>query len=239
MTTARLLPEIDLARIAPRSPERKRLALEAFYLRKPPRISYEPVRQHLADLLDIQTPFFGRGPKPPWEEIKAAIARRSRAGTERELNLAVGDALYHFALDHDVTGRRHDFYPLAIGAAAKVSYWHPVVIALDGRVVVPFVDPRRGQRLDEAGRRFVFSAMHERIRALDPDFADVGLLIIQLDPAEDGRRVPRLHFDAGVELWSVDELDGMVAETYAIWREVQADQGLRARRRTGGHGGLM
>ena len=102
-----------------------------------------------------------------------------------------------------------------------------------------FVEPRRSKGLNAEGRRFAFSMMHERIRAADEDFAEVRLTIAQFgDPSED-RRAVRLHTDAGVELYSREELEQMVASTYEMWREVLEERERKARGRATGTGPLI
>jgi hypothetical protein len=58
--------------------------------------------------------------------------------------------------------------------------------------------------------------MHERIRAADPDFADVSSAIVQFALSEKGPRIPVLFSDRGVELFTFEELDQMVGETYEM-----------------------
>ena len=79
--------------------------------------------------------------------------------------------------------------------------------------------------------------MHERIRAADPDFSEVALGIFQFSLSEKGPRVPILYTDLGVTLFTFEELDQMVRETYEIWREVCEERAAEMRRRAGGKGG--
>ena len=56
----------------------------------------------------------------------------------------------------------------------------------------------------------------------------------------EGPRSPVLFTDRGVELFTFDELDQMVSETYAMWREVCEERSADARRRgAAGGGGLL
>ena len=79
--------------------------------------------------------------------------------------------------------------------------------------------------------------MHERIRAADPDFSEVTLGIVQFSLSEKGPRLPILFTDEGVKLFTFDELDQMVRETYELWREVCEERAIEIRRRAGGNGG--
>lgn len=104
---------------------------------------------------------------------------------------------------------------------------------------IPFLDPRRVKRLTVQGRRFVFSVMHERIRAADPDFADVSLAVVQFALSAKGPREPAIFLDQGVELFTFDELDRMVRETYELWVEVCEERTAATRRRGAAGGGLL
>jgi len=58
--------------------------------------------------------------------------------------------------------------------------------------------------------------MHERIRAADPDFAEVELAVVQFARSENGPRTPVIFTDEKVTLFTFDELDQMVRETYEL-----------------------
>lgn len=140
---------------------------------------------------------------------------------------------------HGVAGRRHDILPLNIRVSEKLVYWSQAVVAIDGRPVVPFIDPRRTtKRLTAAARQFVFSVMHERCLA-DPDLSEVDHCIVQFASLDDGSRTPTLYFADGMELHDFDALDAMVQETYAIWNEVLEERDAAARRGTGTSGPLI
>ena len=234
----RPLPDLDLARIAPMPRDQKRKALEAMRLGRPP-YSYSPMRQHIFDLLNIQAGPLACTPRAPWATVEAEIRRKSQSGAEEAANVGVAKGLYDYATAESIVGQRHDIFPLNIGISEKVVYWSQAVIAIDGRPVVPFIDPRRAtKRLTLAARHFVFSVMRERCLA-DPDLSDVDLCIFQFTTLEDGNRKPNLYFPDGMELFGFDALDVMVQETYAMWNEVLEDRVATTRRGTGTHGPLL
>ena len=233
------LPDLDLARIAPLPADQKRRALEQFNLGHPP-YSYGPARQSALEILNVDAGPLGSVPRAPWPKIKEQISKRSRSSNEEEANLKVAEALYDFAERRHLKGRRYDFFPLALGVSEKITLWLPAVIALDGKATVPFIDPRRSKKLTADARRFVFSVMHERIRAADADFAAVDLCIIQLGSDDDGVRIPKVHLATDVELFDFEALDLMVRATYEIWREVlQAREAATRRRASGTRGSLI
>ena len=173
----------------------------------------------------------GALPRTPWSKIEQNIRKRSRSNAEEEANLRVGRGLFNYADEQKLSGRHHEIFPLALGVTRKVVFWHPVVLSIDSRPLIPFFDPRRTKALTVQGRRFVFSVMHERIRVADPDFANVVLGIYQFSLSDKGPRVPILHTDAGVTLFTFDELDQMVRDTYEMWQEICEQRTAETRRK--------
>jgi hypothetical protein len=227
------LPDLDLARIAPLSREQKRRELEKLKLKFPP-YSYNPMRRSILDILHVEPGPLTTSPRTSWNQIEAGIRRCGRTEDETEANLLVAKALYLFADEEKIAGRREEFYPLPIGVSEKVTFWLPAVISVSGTTLVPLVDPRRGERLTDAGKLVAFSMMHERIRAADPDFAAVALGIFQFTAPKNGPRLARLFLDTGLKLIDFDTLDAMVRETYQIWHEVLEERRAEERRKGGG-----
>jgi hypothetical protein len=237
--TIRLLPDIDLARIAPQPKDMKRRSLEQMRGGRSP-FSYKPLRSCYDDIFNIQPDLdFGAASPTPWATIERELAKRSADPTEFEHNKRVARGLYDFATSGRVIGRKHEFFPLAMGAGRKVTFWQSMIIAIDNAPHAIFIEPRRTRGLTAEGRRFAFSMMHERIRAADEDFAQVGLAIVRFDAPNEDRRAARLYIDNGVALYTLDELERMVAETYEMWREVCEEREREARRRSTGTGPLI
>ena len=238
----RPLPDLDLARIAPLPTDQKRNALETDEGRstRPTPISRRAIQS--SKFLNVDAGPLGLVGRAPWAQIADQVSRRSRSEAEETANLDFASALYHFADAEKIAGRRHDFFPLAIGTSSKVSFWLPAVVSVDGCTMVAFIDPRRTKKLTSEGRRFAFSVMNERIRAADPDFDEVELAIIQFgtDSRDPHLRIPALHLASGVKLFDFDTLDTMVRETYELWHEVLSERDADARRRgTGTTGPLI
>lgn len=237
--TIRPLPDIDLARIAPQREDMKRKSLEqmrgGFST-----FSYRPVRSAFSDIFNIQPELdLGMAEPTPWSVIDKELKKHCRSDDEYTYNKRVALGLHDFATSGRVVGRKHEFFPLAMGMGRKVSFWLPMILAIDEQASSIFIEPRRTRGLTAEGRRFAFSIMHERIRAADEDFAEVRLTIAQFgDPVEDRRSV-RLHTDEGVELYTREELELMVASTYEMWREVLEEREREARGRATGTGPLI
>lgn len=233
----RRLPELDLARIATQRKDEQRKQLEQMRFGRPP-FSYAPLRACYHDIFNIQPDLFAPVAPTEWLQIETTLRRKSTSDDEFKANFAVAKGLHQFALTAEMRGRQQDFYQLAMTMGQKVSYWLPMVLAHEGRPIIPFIDPRRSRGLNNEGRRFAFSMMHERIRAADPDFEEVRLAIIQFGKFDEDRRHPRVHTDEGVTLFTLGELEQMVATTYSLWAEVLEDRTEEVRR-SGSSGPLI
>lgn len=234
----RPLPDLDLARIASLPKTEQRRQLEQMRHGRPP-FSYNPLRTCFHDIFNVQPEMFGLVEPTAWTIVERRLRAKCRSEDELNANLAVARGLHDFATAARLLGRAQEFFPLGLGTGQRVAYWLPMVLSHEGRPIVPFIDPRRSRGLSRAARRFVFSMMHEHIRAADPDYEAVGLAIFQFGAPAEGLRAPILHTDDGVDLISLAELEVMVATTYAIWQDVCEDREEETRRRAGGARGTL
>ena len=237
--TTRLLPDIDLARIAPQRDDMKRKSLEQMKVGFSP-FSYKPVRACFSDIFNIQPDLdFGAAEQTPWAMIENELRKRCRSEEEFTFNRRIALGLHDFVASGRVYGRRQEFFPLSMGMGHKITLWLPMILAIDEQPNALFIEPRRTRGLTAEGRRFAFSMMHERIRAADEDFADVRLTIIQFGDPSNDRRAVRLYTDEGVDLYPRDQLEAMVASTYNMWWEVLEEREREARGRATGTGSLI
>lgn len=242
----RLLPDTDLARIAPLPDAEKRQELEMFKLGNPS-ITYNPLRANYADILNVRPEMFDRVDPTELSVIERKVKRQARWDKEELANLRVARGLHALAQEKMIIGRREEFYPFQMRMGWKVNLWLPTILAIEEAPFATFIDPRGTRGLNEVARRFAFSMMHERIRVEDPDYAEVRLSIIKFgqpteidaDDKTKGIRPARLFTDESVDLIPLDELKRMVATTYEIWREVSEGRERETRRRAGGAGPLF
>ncbi len=236
--TIPLLPDTDLARIAPLSDELKRSALRqmkgGFST-----FSYKPVRGCFGDVFNLQVGMLAPVQPTPWEKIYERLIKACKSGDEITNNLQIAKALHNYATLSNISGRQHEFFPMAMGIGRKVSLWLPMVLAIEERPYAIYIDPRRTKGLTELGRRFTFSMMHERIRAADDDFAHIDLGVIRFFDNDDGSRSVKFYSDEEVELYSLEELEAMVSSTYRIWQEVVEEREADNRRKRTGTGDLL
>ena len=229
----RRLHELDLARIATMPRDRRRTCLEQLHDGFPPH-TYNPLRHCFPDLLDEQYSLLGQSKPTPWAVIERALNKTCRSAGELNANLRVARGLHDWITSNGTTGRKERFFPLSMEAGARVTYWVPFILNIGGRPTVPFIDPRRSRELTMGGRRFVFSMMHERIRAGNPDNASVQFVVLQFANTNCDVRSVILHPDDGIELFSFEQLDRMVTETYELWREVCEERESATRRAAAG-----
>jgi hypothetical protein len=230
----RRLSEIDLARIGPLDREEKLHRLRILKAGKPPH-TYNPVRASLGDILNLQPEMFGSGGEyTPWRQIAVDIEKRAFSESEADFNLAVAEALYEFAVEKQARSYSKPIAPWAVGYGQSVKYWWNLYTVIERRPCFVFVDPRISNPLTQVGRKFVLSMMHERIRVPDPDFADSRLLVVQLGKAADSKRVVRLFEPTDSGLFSFDELNEMIDETYRLWIEVLEERADELRKKPTG-----
>lgn len=215
----RRLSEIDLARIAPLEADEKRHRLRLLKVGGPPH-TYAPLRRSLGDILNLQPEMFGEAAYTPWDKIEKAIKKAAKTDSEEKFNLAVAKSLYDYGTEKAVRSYAKQISAWAVGYGQAVTYWWNLYTVLDARPCFIFADPRLSNSLTRLGRRFTFSMMHERIRVPDPDFSASRLLITQFVKGEKGVRPIRTFDATDVELYSVDQLNEMIDETYRIWTEV-------------------
>jgi hypothetical protein len=231
MTKIRRLPETDLAEFCALPDEQCLKALRAFN-KFPPTSSYLPVRAASADLLNEQAPMFETLPPSPWEKIELDICKSCWKPDLIEKNLRVGKSLHDFVLARGVSGRRLDVSELRLGLGFTARFWEPTAIVLESRLHLVFLDFRRQQGLSAAGRRIVFSFMHEHVRNGYPNYANAGLLILKFRDNE-SRTLTDLSSE-GSDLLGYDELQRRAERTYTLWSQVLNERAEEARRRDEG-----
>lgn len=228
------LPDTDVARLAVLNEEGQRRELAQMKRGWPP-FSYRPVRRAFLDIFGIQPgPLVQSLPLTSWSKIDDSIQRASKKPEEADANLAVARALHAFSLEYCTSGLHHTFNRLIIGKWPALRLWEPALLAIADRRFIFFVDPRRTKMLTREARRFVFSVMHEHIRAANPDFAEADLLVLQLHTVDTDERIVRMHSAQSIDLFSADEISAMVDFTYTLWVEVYEERRAAERRRATG-----
>lgn len=177
---------------------------------------------------------FGGSPCASWSDIESRIRRKAKSEDEARFNAAVGEALYNFGRQEDARSYGKSIPAWSVGYGQAVTYWWNFYTVLREQPCFAFFDPRLTNPLTKHGRRFALSMMHERIRVPDPDFLEARLVVVQFAKADAGKRLVRLHEIDESGLYSQDELNNMIDETYRLWIEVLAEREMEARQRPTG-----
>lgn len=219
----RRLPEIDLARIGPLSRDEKKVASRRQKQANPP-YAYHPTRSVFSDIFNVKYPLAPLAKETAWEKIEEKLQRLSKNADEYEVNVEISKMLYAHATENKLIGRAEQFFPLPIGIDEEVRYWFRLSYVRRDRLMVPYIDPRKRNSLGPKGRTFAFSMMHQGIREADPDFEQASFEIYHFGRLLTGARTMNIYSDEDVKLYTFEELDEMVRETYEVWREVLAER---------------
>ena len=116
------------------------------------------------------------------------------------------------------------FPSLGIGSLGRVRYWTNVVFEFKARLTVAYFDHRREHGLTALGRKVAFSLMHQQIRVSDPELSNADLMIVQFKQAPSEERGYQIYLASELmePLFSFDELQEMISETYEIWAELES-----------------
>ena len=230
---SRRLTETDLANLAFKPVEAKRLRLTS--LERPKKIvgSYEPFRRHNGDALNEQYPLLDRDePDTPLSKLEDVIARACKGDADLlAMNLPIARATHNFVVAQGIRALREVVSKLALPFGHIYEFGMPLLMDYpDGRIVAVFPDLRRTQQLSPVGQRVVFSMMHQRWKENHPDLANIELEIWRYKNTE--HRQIAVIACAEQELIGYDELIADVRETYEMWHNVTANA--TQTRRSGG-----
>jgi hypothetical protein len=221
MTKIPQLPITDLARIAPMEPSLRLHALNQVKSGGAGGKSYEPTRRKLPDIVN-RAP----GPFPsvrtPWTKIEQDIIRLSKNDDQERMNKAAAKSIYNYYVEHGIEARELEGFPLTFSIGLKLTCWSPALLIYPDRLAIAFWDMRRNYRLTYEGLRFIFSVIHIALRENNPDYAEVESEVLRL--RKDAVRSIRPISGNGMRLFSYDELEVMVTETYRLWEMIQAER---------------
>lgn len=218
---SRRLTETDLANLAFKTVEAKRLRLTS--LEKPKKIvgSYEPFRRHNGDAVNEQFRLLDREePATPLAELENVIARACKGRPELlDMNLPIARATHGYVCVHEIRALRENVAKLALPFGHMYEFGMPLLMVYpDSRIVAVFPDLRRTQPLSTVGQRLVFSMMHQRWRENYPDLAEIDLEIWRY--RNNGDRSIYAIPCSEQELLGYDAMISDIRETYEIWHQI-------------------
>jgi hypothetical protein len=208
------LPETDIANLAFKSYDFKVGFLSNWL--KPKKISgsYEPLRQSVGEAANVELPLLPDLETTTLEQLEALVIRACKGDSKRILmNLAPVRAIRKFVDEREATAEFLDTLPMALYPGMRYSFWAPMLVRYEGAVRIVFMDLRRTGGMSASGLHVCFSIMHERFRALNPDFATVKFEAWRF--SNNDKRSIRPIEEWGVPL-SYERIVEDVAETYAI-----------------------
>lgn len=212
----RLLPITDLARIATMEPSLRLHALRQVKSGGGSG-SYEPTRRTLPDIVNRQAGAFSSKPTS-WAQIESDLCRLSKSDHEERMNKTAARAIHRYCIENEVEARELEGFPLSFSIGVKLRCWSPALFLYKDRIATPFFDMRRTYRLTRESRRFMFSVMHIALRENNPDYQNVEHEILHLTDTAD--RGVRVISERGMRLFSYDELEVMVRDTYSLWHSI-------------------
>jgi hypothetical protein len=183
--------------------------------------SYEPTRRKLPDIVNLAP-----GPFPPvrtpWGKIEQDIIRLSKNDDQKRMNKTAAKSIYSYCVEHGIEARELEGFPLTFSIGLKLTCWSPALLIYPDRLAIAFWDMRRNYRLTYEGLRFIFSVIDIALRENNPDYAEVESEVLRL--GKDVVRTIRPISANGMRLFSYDELEVMVTETYRLWEMIQAER---------------
>jgi len=228
------LTETDLANMAFKPVETKRLRLGS--LERPKKIvgSYEPFRAHNGDAVNEQFPLLDRHePETPLSALESVIAKACKGNSDLlAMNLPIARATHEHAKVHGLRAVREHIRKLILPYGHSYGFGMPLLMVYpSGRIAAVFPDLRRTQPLSTVAQRFMFSVMHQRWRENYPDLASIDLEIWRYK--NDRLRSISVVSCAEQDLLPYDTLIADVRQTYDVWHGVL--QEASAGRRRGGN----
>lgn len=220
---SRRLTETDMANMSFLPIAEKRRRLDAYIAPKKIVGSYEPFRSTIGDALNEQFPFLS-------EEHGATslgdLEKRVSDGCKGDpdllaMNLPVARATHAFSQAENLTAARHEIRPITLAFGHKYEFGMPLILRAPDYVCAAFPDLRRTNQVNERGAVFIASMMHQRLRANNPDFAELRLQIWRY--ANNFSRSVRAIQIPDELLISYELLIADVQETYEILHTAMRD----------------
>jgi len=228
MKTPRSLPETDLARVALRPDDEKRIVLRAVRSFVPQH-SLSPLRK-VAGALYAARPSLLELPKCTWSEIDGAIRRYCGPNLHWvKPNVSLAELLFDYNERRQIKAVEWEFPFIPFGYGAKIKFWHDFYSVQDGVPVLSFLDPRLTDGLGTFGRLFVFSAMHHNIAVGDFEGARLEIIRFPLNKYTGKREVDVFTFDQR-DIVPEASLNKAIDDTYRVWREILAERQAAQRR---------
>lgn len=208
------LPETDIANIAFQPYDQKIRFLSGWLKPKNISGSYEPLRRSIGEAVNLTLPLIPDPGSTSLEQLEALVVKECKGnGKLVGMNVPPVKAIRKFIDDNEVEADFLEELPMALYPGIRYSFWAPILVRYAGKPRVIFMDLRRSGGLSVTGLQVCFSIMHERFRALNPDFSMLKFESWRF--ANNSARTVKVIEEFG-ELLSLKQIIDDFAETYSI-----------------------
>lgn len=220
------LPETDIANLAFRSYDFKVDFLANWLRPKQIKGSYEPLRHSVAEAANVELPLIPDLERTTLEQLEKLVIRACKGNVDRiKMNLAPVRAIRRFVDEQQVEADFLESLPITLHPGMRYEFWAPMIVRYRGAARIVFLDLRRTGGLSPTGCHVAFSIMHERFRALNPDFGAVRFEAWKF-ANNDARTIrPVVEWAEPIQY---DRIVSDVAETYGILHALRAGDPGRA-----------
>lgn len=213
------LPVTDLARICPLPRPQKKIELRKFGAFHP-RTSYRPVRKVLPLLYDFDLGLFVDR-KASWDRVVAQITRDAKSDFLPSC-LEVARLIWELNEGREAVAGPFEAPPFFVGPNQLVPFGIRHVCRVSGKLLFPFVQMRRAHGLDLTGLGILASMVREAY--VFGDYDGAGIEIIDLSvPKGMKRRQLRLYYGEELQRFSLEDLNEMAFEVYAVIAEIESE----------------
>lgn len=168
------LPETDIANLAFKSYETKISFLTNWLKPKQIKGSYEPLRRSVGEAANVSLPLLPDIGSSTLAQLEGLVIKECKGNARLiSMNLAPVKAIRDFVQKHGAEADFLEELPIVLHHGMRYAFWAPILVRYDGVARIIFFDLRRTGGLDDGGFHVCFSIMHERFRALNPDYETV------------------------------------------------------------------
>lgn len=220
------LPETEIANLAFTSHNQKVAFLDNWLRPKPINGSYAPLRHSLPEAANVELPLIPDLARTTLAQLEVLVTRACKGNDDRiKMNLAAVRAIRQFVDEKHAEADFLETLPMTLYPGMRYEFWSPMIVRYEGVARIVFLDLRRSGGLSPTGLHVAFSIMHERFRALNPDFSAVQFEIWRF-ANNDARTVrPIVEW---AEPISYESIISDIAETYSILNALRSGDAGRA-----------
>ncbi|KCZ88875.1 type VI toxin-antitoxin system SocB family DNA replication inhibitor toxin [Hyphomonas johnsonii] len=222
MITTPRLPREDFANYSPLAElfQRQALSRHSTFV---PDWTLSPFRDALFDIFNVQNGMFEFA-QMPWEHVRKSIKLRcAKYPNSEQLNVGVAEGAWNWAQENMAIGKAHDAEAVPLGGGWFLNYWHGFYVVIDGEVLLPFFDARKGaSRVSLEGAKLICSINSHYIAR--GRFRHATPVVVQFPERRGQRKAKVIRFDKS-ELMRRDSFEPMLLRTAEMWREIVQSRG--------------